>query len=52
MKPKKTLREINPEAAEMWAYDLNPSEMTPDNISGHSDKEAYFRCLKNSKHVF
>ena len=47
----KTLREINPEAAEMWAYDLN-GELTPDTVSGQSETTAYFRCLDNSKHLF
>ncbi|WP_167956561.1 zinc-ribbon domain-containing protein [Anaerosporobacter faecicola] len=47
-----TLRELNPEAAEMWAYDLNDPIITPDNIAGRSDKIAFFRCLANSKHVF
>ena len=28
----------------MWAYDLN-GDMTPDNVSGSSEKTAYFRCL-------
>ena len=47
----KTLRDINPGAAEMWAYDLN-GDMTPDNVSGSSEKTAYFRCLNNPKHLF
>jgi len=46
-----SLRELNPEAAEMWAYDLN-GEMNPDNVAGKSEKEAYFRCLDNPNHVF
>ena len=46
-----TLRELNPEAAEMWAYDLN-GELSPDNVGGRSEIEAYFRCLKNPMHVF
>lgn len=46
-----TLRELNPDASAMWAYDLN-GEMTPDNIGGHSEQEAYFRCLNNPRHVF
>ncbi len=46
-----TLRKLNPEAADMWAYDLN-GELTPDNVGCRSDIEAYFRCLKNPKHVF
>ena len=35
----------------MWAYDLN-GDMTPDNVSGSSEKTAYFRCLNNPKHLF
>lgn len=50
-KIKASLREINPEAADMWAYDLN-GDLTPDNVGGHSDTEAHFRCLNNPKHVF
>ncbi len=46
-----TLRQKNPEAAAMWAYDLN-GDRTPDNVSAGSTKEAYFRCLDNPKHVF
>ena len=46
-----TLRELNPEAAEMWHYDLN-GDLTPDTVSGKSDKEVYFRCLSNPKHIF
>lgn len=46
-----TLRELNPEAAEMWCYELN-GNMTPDTVSGYTDKLAYFRCLDNSKHIF
>ena len=46
-----TLRELNPEASEMWCYDLN-GELTPDTVSGKSDIEAFFRCLKNPKHLF
>ena len=34
-----TLREKNPEAAAMWAYDLN-GDRTPDNVSAGSTKEA------------
>ena len=52
VKRRKSFREVNPEAAEMWAYDLNPPEITPDNVSSYSDKEVYFRCLENPKHVF
>lgn len=53
MKAKKfiTLREFNPEAADMWAYDLN-GDKTPDTVGGYSEDTAYFRCLKNPKHVF
>ena len=47
----KTLREINIGAAEMWAYDLN-GDMTPDNVSGYSEQEAWFRCSDNPKHLF
>lgn len=47
----KTLREMNPGAAEMWAYDLN-GDMTPDNVSWSSEKTAYFRCQQNPKHLF
>lgn len=46
-----TLREINPEASKMWCYELNIG-ITPDTISGYSEKEAYFRCLENPKHLF
>lgn len=46
-----TLRDRNPEAAKMWAYDLN-GDRTPDNVSGYSNEEAIFRCLNNPKHVF
>lgn len=46
-----TLREKNPEAAKMWAYDLN-GNLTPDNVGYGSTKEAFFRCLDNPKHVF
>lgn len=47
----RTLREINPGAADMWCYDLN-GDMTPDNVSFSSDNFAYFRCLNNPKHLF
>jgi len=47
----KTLRELNPKAAEMWYYELN-GDMTPDNIPGKSGKLAYFQCKKNPKHIF
>jgi hypothetical protein len=47
-----TLREGNPEAADMWAYDLNDSKTNPDNVGVASTKVVYFRCKKNSKHVF
>lgn len=47
----KTLRELNPEAAEMWYYELN-GDMTPDNTPGKSGKLAYFQCKKNPKHIF
>lgn len=46
-----TLRELNPEAAEMWCYDLN-GELTPDTVYGKSDNEVYFRCLSNAEHFF
>ena len=51
-KSKTTLREGNPGAAEMWAYDLNNAEMTPDIVSVGSEKPAWFRCTSNPKHVF
>ena len=47
----KTLREMNPGATEMWAYDLN-GDMTPDNVSVFSEEEAWFRCCDNPKHLF
>lgn len=46
-----SLRQINPEAAKMWAYDLN-GDLTPDNVGGCSETEVYFRCIENPKHVF
>ncbi len=46
-----TLRKLNPEAAEMWCYDLN-GELTPDTVSGKSDIKVFFRCLNNPKHLF
>ena len=51
MTHKKTLREVNPEAAKMWVYELN-GDMTPDNVGASSEKEAWFRCLDNPKHLF
>lgn len=50
-KIKVTLRKLNPEAAEMWAYDMN-GDLTPDVVSAYDTSYAYFRCLRNSKHVF
>lgn len=47
----KTLREIDPIAANEWYYPLN-GDMTPDNIAGKSAKRAYFQCPKNPKHIF
>lgn len=51
-KSSKTLREVNPEAAKMWDYDLNDVSMNPDNIGAGSDRKAFFRCLSNPNHVF
>lgn len=53
--PKKvitSLRQKCPEAAEMWANDLNEDGLTPDTVGAGSDKLAYFRCLRNPAHVF
>lgn len=44
----KTLREINPSAADEWYYPMN-GDMTPDNVAGKSAKWAYFQCPKKSK---
>jgi hypothetical protein len=50
-KTKITLKKLNPEAAKMWCYELN-GDLTPDIVGGRSDKEVFFRCLKNPKHLF
>ena len=49
---KQTFREVNPEAAEMWAYDLNISDLTPDNVASGSMRKAFFRCTANPNHIF
>ena len=50
-KLSKTLRETHPEIADMWIYELN-GDLTPDNVSIYSDKEAFFRCDHNPKHIY
>ena len=36
----------------MWAYELNDPNINPDNIGPGSEKEVYFKCLDNPKHIF
>lgn len=50
-KIKKSLRETHPEIADMWVYEFN-GELTPDDVSIHSDDDVYFQCKENSKHIF
>ena len=47
----KTLRDVDPIAADEWYYTLN-GDMTPDNVAGKSAKWAYFQCSDNPKHIF
>ena len=47
-----SLSKKNPEAAKMWAFDLNDKSLSPEKIGAGSDKIVFFRCLKNPNHVF
>lgn len=50
-KIKKTLQESHPEIAGMWVYELNEG-LTPNDVSIYMDKEVYFQCKENPKHIF
>ena len=45
----KTLRDVNPIAAEQWEYVKN-GELTPDNVSAKSGRLVSFICSDNSNH--
>lgn len=49
-KKDKNLKTESPEISAMWAYDLNPSDKTPESLSSKSEYEAWFRCPEG--HVF
>lgn len=44
-----TLRKLNPIATGQWDYNRN-DDLTPDNVSGKSGKEAWFICTTNKSH--
>lgn len=53
MKAFISLREKNPEAADMWIYDeYYNGEKTPENVEWYSKKNARFRCPNNKDHIF
>lgn len=53
MKAFISLREKNPEAADMWIYDeYYNGEKTPETVEWCSKKNAHFRCPNNKDHIF
>ena len=51
---KKSLEEVNPEAAKMWDTEENDKRglLPPNVISAGSNKRAQFICLDNPEHIF
>lgn len=53
IKTVKTLREANPEAADMWIYDTYYNGLvTPETVNSDSKKNGRFRCINNPDHIF